>query len=82
MHEQRSLNDKFTLSSLGNWMLTPLIFNFFFVSQYVSITSLSQTVFTMSIFCAFYFPVLKIADPLYLWAWIQKRRAIRPLAKL
>jgi hypothetical protein len=63
-------------------MLVPLIFNFFFKTQFVSIIALAETVFTLSLFAAFYFVVLKIVDPLYFWSWVQWRKTIKPKNKL
>ena len=71
-----------TIASLSNWMLVPFIFNMFFLSQFASTTSLSQTVYTMSLFCSYYFVVLKAVDPLYFWFLWKKRKVKQPENKL
>lgn len=82
MHQQRSLSHKVFLSQIGNFIVVPLIFNFFFKTRFTGVVSLSETVFFLSLQNAFIFPVLKILDPVYLINRLNKKFSSRPTKKL
>lgn len=82
MHEQRSLNNKLTISLIANFLLIPIIFNLFFKIPLIGVISLSQSVFILSIQTAYLFPLLKYFDIFQLANILIRRSAEKPLNKL